>query len=147
MIDIEEILKNVATVFGVTKLARVFVVSGIGKSCLCNRFVRQAADDFSSTQHISFLSQQDFFSPVINRSHSLYWGPVHKTCKLLSTSFGKYQFEVTATFFYQNYLNSITVRQRLLSWLRKSFFSRSLWWKVPYVFFTCPLVQVLLSIK
>ncbi|CAB3409630.1 unnamed protein product [Caenorhabditis bovis] len=47
---------------------------GVGKSLLCNRFVRPAADDFH-LEHCSVLSQTDFGgSPVINNDHWLYWG-------------------------------------------------------------------------
>lgn len=52
---------------------------GIGKSCLCNRFVRSAADDYY-TDHISVLSQSDFSGRVINNDHWLYWGSVIKSC-------------------------------------------------------------------
>lgn len=52
---------------------------GIGKSCLCNRFVRSAADDYF-TDHISVLSQSDFGGHVVNNDHWLYWGSVIKSC-------------------------------------------------------------------
>lgn len=52
---------------------------GIGKSCLCNRFVRSAADDYH-TDHISVLSQTDFSGRVVNNDHWLYWGSVIKSC-------------------------------------------------------------------
>lgn len=52
---------------------------GIGKSCLCNRFVRSAADDYF-TDHISVLSQSDFSGRVVNNDHWLYWGSVIKSC-------------------------------------------------------------------
>ncbi|KAK6631018.1 hypothetical protein RUM44_003190 [Polyplax serrata] len=51
---------------------------GVGKSCLCNRFMRSLADDYSS-DHISVLSQSDFSSRVVNNDHFLYWGEVTKT--------------------------------------------------------------------
>ncbi|XP_013387311.1 rho GTPase-activating protein 190 isoform X1 [Lingula anatina] len=50
---------------------------GVGKSCLCNRFVRPLADDFY-TDHISMLSQSDFGGCVVNNDHFLYWGEVTK---------------------------------------------------------------------
>ena len=53
-------------------------VAGIGKSCLCNRFLRPLADDYF-TDHISVLSQNDFSGPVVNNDHYLYWGEVVKT--------------------------------------------------------------------
>ncbi|XP_033638413.1 rho GTPase-activating protein 5-like isoform X3 [Asterias rubens] len=50
---------------------------GVGKSCLCNRFVRPHADDFYK-DHISIISQIDFSGRVINNDHFLYWGEVNK---------------------------------------------------------------------
>ena len=46
---------------------------GVGKSCLCNRFVRPAEDDFYMN-HESLLSAADFNGPVVNNNHWLYWG-------------------------------------------------------------------------
>ena len=51
---------------------------GVGKSCLCNRFVRCLADSYY-TDHISVLSQSDFGGRVVNNDHFLYWGEVTKT--------------------------------------------------------------------
>ena len=53
-------------------------ITGIGKSCLCNRFIRPHANDYS-TEHISVISQSDFGGRVINNDHFLYWGQVTKT--------------------------------------------------------------------
>ncbi|KAI5636466.1 hypothetical protein NE865_10815 [Phthorimaea operculella] len=50
---------------------------GVGKSCLCNRFVRTHADDYN-VDHISVLSQSDFSGRVVNNDHFLYWGNVQK---------------------------------------------------------------------
>lgn len=47
--------------------------SGVGKSCLCNRFV-QPYEDLYRTDHISTLSAVDFGGRVINNDHWLYWG-------------------------------------------------------------------------
>ena len=47
---------------------------GVGKGCLCNRFVRPAEDDFY-TDHSSLLSAADFNGQVVNNDHWLYWGP------------------------------------------------------------------------
>ncbi|XP_022243984.1 rho GTPase-activating protein 190-like isoform X11 [Limulus polyphemus] len=52
--------------------------TGVGKSCLCNRFVRHLADDYY-VDHISVLSQTDFSGRVVNNDHFLYWGEVTKT--------------------------------------------------------------------
>ncbi|GFR73478.1 rho GTPase-activating protein [Elysia marginata] len=51
---------------------------GVGKSCLCNRFLTQVADQYYQ-EHISVLSQIDFAGRVINNDHFLYWGSVIKT--------------------------------------------------------------------
>ncbi|KAL1130273.1 hypothetical protein AAG570_013211 [Ranatra chinensis] len=51
---------------------------GVGKSCLCNRFMRSLADEYS-VDHISVLSQSDFSGRVVNNDHFLYWGEVSKT--------------------------------------------------------------------
>ncbi|CAL1547999.1 unnamed protein product [Lymnaea stagnalis] len=51
---------------------------GVGKSCLCNRFLNQVADNYYQ-EHISVLSQSDFAGRVINNDHFLYWGSVVKT--------------------------------------------------------------------
>ncbi|XP_053384790.1 rho GTPase-activating protein 190-like isoform X4 [Mercenaria mercenaria] len=51
---------------------------GVGKSCLCNRFIHPEADKYYM-EHISFLSQSDFGGRVINNDHFLYWGEVTKT--------------------------------------------------------------------
>ncbi|XP_005097825.1 rho GTPase-activating protein 35 isoform X2 [Aplysia californica] len=51
---------------------------GVGKSCLCNRFFNQVADNYYQ-EHISVLSQSDFAGRVINNDHFLYWGSVTKT--------------------------------------------------------------------
>lgn len=47
--------------------------AGVGKSCLCNRFMAALADDYS-VDHISVLSQVR--SDVLesqNRNHTLMW--------------------------------------------------------------------------
>ncbi|XP_046439923.1 rho GTPase-activating protein 190-like isoform X3 [Daphnia pulex] len=51
--------------------------SGLGKSCLCNRFIKSLADDYH-VEHISVLSQTDFSGRVINNDHFLYWGETTK---------------------------------------------------------------------
>eukprot|EP00080_Pristionchus_pacificus_P010918 PDM70938.1 rga-5 [Pristionchus pacificus] len=59
---------------GVSGSERVKGSLGVGKSLLCNRFVRGHHDDFF-LDHSSTLSQTDFSgSPVINNDHWLYWG-------------------------------------------------------------------------
>lgn len=46
---------------------------GVGKSCICNRFVRPSADDFY-LDHTSVLSTSDFGGRVVNNDHFLFWG-------------------------------------------------------------------------
>ncbi|XP_028831203.1 rho GTPase-activating protein 5 [Denticeps clupeoides] len=48
---------------------------GVGKSCLCNRYVRPSADNYYS-EHTSVLSTIDFGGRVVNNDHFLYWGDV-----------------------------------------------------------------------
>ncbi|ENN78679.1 rho GTPase-activating protein 190 [Dendroctonus ponderosae] len=52
--------------------------AGIGKSCLCNRFIRPYAEDYY-IDHISVLSQTDFSGRVVNNDHFLYWGDAIKS--------------------------------------------------------------------
>ncbi|KHJ92539.1 hypothetical protein OESDEN_07567 [Oesophagostomum dentatum] len=62
------------SVIGVSGKETVKGSKGVGKSLLCNRFVRGDFDDFFP-EHCSVLSQTDFGgSPVINNDHWLYWG-------------------------------------------------------------------------
>ncbi|XP_015230758.1 PREDICTED: rho GTPase-activating protein 5 isoform X1 [Cyprinodon variegatus] len=49
---------------------------GVGKSCLCNRYVRPDADNYYS-EHTSVLSTIDFGGRVVNNDHFLYWGEVN----------------------------------------------------------------------
>ncbi|XP_063060779.1 rho GTPase-activating protein 35 [Engraulis encrasicolus] len=51
---------------------------GVGKSCLCNRFVRPSADDFH-LDHTSVLSTSDFGGRVVNNDHFLFWGETSRT--------------------------------------------------------------------
>jgi len=46
---------------------------GIGKSCLCHRFLHPGYDDFI-TNHQSLYALHEFESRVINNDHFLYWG-------------------------------------------------------------------------
>ncbi|KAK6019371.1 hypothetical protein OSTOST_14997, partial [Ostertagia ostertagi] len=62
------------SVIGVSGREAVKGVKGVGKSLICNRFVRGDFDAFFP-EHCSVLSQTDFGgSPVINNDHWLYWG-------------------------------------------------------------------------
>ena len=68
---------NIAVV-GLSGTEKQKGIAGVGKSCLCNRFMRPAADQYH-TDHISVLSQTDFSGRVVNNDHFLYWGEVTKT--------------------------------------------------------------------
>lgn len=48
---------------------------GVGKSCLCNRYIRPSADSYY-LEHTSVLSTIDFGGRVVNNDHFLYWGEV-----------------------------------------------------------------------
>lgn len=88
---------------------------GVGKSCLCNRFMRSMSDDYN-VEHISVLSQviaflrnffsinrlcvftdrqtfsfqSDFSGRVVNNDHFLYWGEVMK----MAEDGTEFQFQV-----------------------------------------------------
>lgn len=66
------------SVIGLSGTEKEKGATGVGKSCLCNRFMRGLADDYH-TNHISVLGQTDFSDRVINNDHFLYWGDVVKT--------------------------------------------------------------------
>ena len=51
--------------------------SGIGKSCLCYRFMHPGHDDYID-EHSSLLALHEFENPVINSVHFLYWGSTTK---------------------------------------------------------------------
>uniref|UniRef100_A0A8C4R9U1 Rho GTPase activating protein 5 n=1 Tax=Eptatretus burgeri TaxID=7764 RepID=A0A8C4R9U1_EPTBU len=65
------------TVVGLSGTEREKGAAGVGKSCLCNRFVRPRADDFYET-HTSLISQSDFGGRVVNNDQFLYWGEVRR---------------------------------------------------------------------
>ena len=50
---------------------------GLGKSCLCYRFMHPDYDDYLA-DHPSILALHEFESSVINNSHFLYWGSTVK---------------------------------------------------------------------
>ncbi|KAK3754599.1 hypothetical protein QZH41_007461 [Actinostola sp. cb2023] len=61
------------SVVGLSGLDKDQSLYGVGKSCLCNRFVRPLADDFVAN-HTSVFSTSDFGGRVINNDSFLYWG-------------------------------------------------------------------------
>ncbi|XP_025198268.1 rho GTPase-activating protein 190-like isoform X1 [Melanaphis sacchari] len=68
---------NVAVV-GLSGTEKEKGAEGVGKSCLCNRFMRITSNDFKD-DHISLLSNSDFSGRVVNNDNFLYWGDVIKT--------------------------------------------------------------------
>lgn len=66
------------SVIGLSGTEKEKGLTGVGKSCLCNRFMRPLANDYHG-EHISVLSQSDFGGRVINNDHFLYWGDICKT--------------------------------------------------------------------
>ncbi|XP_036360157.1 rho GTPase-activating protein 190 isoform X28 [Octopus sinensis] len=66
------------SVIGLSGTEKEKGLTGVGKSCLCNRFMRPLANDYHM-EHISVLSQSDFGGRVINNDHFLYWGEISKT--------------------------------------------------------------------
>lgn len=73
----EDRIYNVSVV-GLSGPENVKGAVGVGKSCLCNRFINAVADHYHQ-EHISVLSQTDFAGRVINNDHFLYWGETTKT--------------------------------------------------------------------
>ena len=65
------------SVVGLSGLDRDQSLYGVGKSCLCNRFVRPLADDYI-TEHTSVFSASDFNGRVINNDQFLFWGSIAK---------------------------------------------------------------------
>ncbi|XP_063957287.1 rho GTPase-activating protein 5-like isoform X13 [Lytechinus pictus] len=51
--------------------------TGVGKSCLCNRFMNPHQDKYF-TDHISVISSSDFSGRIVNNDHFLYWGECTK---------------------------------------------------------------------
>ncbi len=60
--------------------------AGVGKSCLCFRFMHPGYDEYID-KHPSLMALHEFESPEVNNVHFLYWGaathryPVHGTTK------------------------------------------------------------------
>ena len=55
------------------------VLDGVGKSCLCNRFVRSEAYSEDHQQDCSEISQEEWTTnPVFNSDHFVYWGAANK---------------------------------------------------------------------
>ncbi|KAL5516850.1 hypothetical protein EMCRGX_G002276 [Ephydatia muelleri] len=68
---------------------------GIGKSCLCYRFMYPGYDDYQQDHrsHCSLLALHEFESDVILREHFLYWGSTTRTYDAKGSS-EKVHFEV-----------------------------------------------------
>ena len=74
---------------------------GVGKSCLCYRFVYPVYDDYIE-DHRSLLAQYEFEGDVVHRDSFLYWGSTIKTYDAKGLS-QKVQFEILEhTVFYQD---------------------------------------------
>jgi hypothetical protein len=61
-------------VVGLSGNENVKGIKGVGKSCLCSRFLASNKYDDYRRDHISYMSLSDWHSSVINRNHWLYWG-------------------------------------------------------------------------
>lgn len=61
----------VVSVVGVSGGEREKGVTGLGKSCLCNRFTKPQADQYH-VDHISVLSQVGFSQSLLSLSVSLF---------------------------------------------------------------------------
>ena len=64
-------------------------VNGIGKSCLCSRFVLPSHDDYAAAEenHSSAVSESEFRDREINSDHYLYFGTVLKLVDTRSVVF------------------------------------------------------------
>ena len=76
---------------------------GIGKSCLCYRFMYPGFDDYTD-DHQSLLALHEFENAVFNNVHFLYWGSVVKRFSMkASEKHAQIQFHVVEhTVFYQD---------------------------------------------
>ena len=76
---------------------------GIGKSCLCYRFMYPGFDDYTD-DHQSLLALHEFENAVFNNVHFLYWGSVIKRFPMKSSEkHTQIQFHVVEqTVFYQD---------------------------------------------
>ncbi|KAL5457506.1 hypothetical protein EMCRGX_G034772 [Ephydatia muelleri] len=74
---------------------------GIGKSCLCYRFMYPGYDDYVE-DHRSLLALHEFESDVVHKDHFLYWGSTTRTCGAKE----KMHFEVMEyTVFYEDIMD------------------------------------------
>lgn len=76
---------------------------GIGKSCLCYRFIHPGFDDYTDDHH-SLLALHEFENAIINNVHFLYWGSVVKKFPMRNSEmFSSVKFHVIEqTVFYQD---------------------------------------------
>ena len=52
-------------------------IQGVGKSCLCNRFVRPEA--YTESEHSSIMDEEEWIkNSVFNGDHFIYWGAANK---------------------------------------------------------------------
>ena len=57
-------------------------VEGVGKSCICSRFLAKEYDGYRR-DHVSNISISDWHSSVVNKAHWLYWGSCQKRIELV----------------------------------------------------------------
>ena len=76
---------------------------GIGKSCLCYRFIHPGFDDYIE-EHQSLLALHEFENAVFNNVHFIYWGSVVKKFPMKnSEKYAPVKFHVIEqTVFYQD---------------------------------------------
>lgn len=75
--NVKEIVNLNISIVGLSGPESIKGIEGVGKSCLCSRFVSNKEDDYRK-DHISNLSLSDWHSSVVNRNHWLYWGSTIK---------------------------------------------------------------------
>ena len=113
----------VVSVLGLSRLDRENFSShqGIGKSCLCYRFMYPGYDGYQQDHrsHCSLLALHEFESDVIQKDHFLYWGSTTRTYDVKGSS-EMVHFEVLEhTVFYED----ITDEPFLINSSKKSIWS------------------------
>ena len=62
--------------------------SGVGKSCLCARFMYKLQDEYKKNDYRSEISYQDFGTKVISNEHFIYWGEREVELRVASSQNG-----------------------------------------------------------
>ena len=120
----------VVSVLGVSRLDGENYSShqGIGKSCLCYRFMYPGYDGYQQDHrsHCSLLALHEFESDVIQKDHFLYWGSTTRTYDVKGLS-EMVHFEVLEhTVFYQD----VTDKPFLINSSKKSMWSFDAYLKI-----------------